>query len=269
VIRERSLTIGRALCRAICIVAFMLGAAGPSSAQPAAEADPLVYFYKDPRPDRLVGLLESTGRRPKFQNWQAYPPLAGFFAVIFAADPASIDKLVPQSLDPMLVEALAAALQLSGNGPRANALLAPGGVRDDTLRAEFANLPARIEDLEIATPTHLDILWGASFASGDGRYARMIIDFFAETANRSEDIAIDVAKVAIAMAGGPDEALTTLRGKYGDALTTEIIHAAAALWALHSNAEQHGFIDKTARDYLAEAPETPARRAISAIWQIR
>ena len=74
---------------------------------------------------------------------------------------------------------------------------APDGARDDTLRAEFAILPARLEDLEIATPTHLDILWGASFASGDGRYARMIIDFFAETANRSEEIAIDVAKVAM------------------------------------------------------------------------
>ena len=265
-IRERSLTIGRALCRAICIVAFMLGAAGPSSAQPAAEADPLIYFYKDPRPDRLIGLVESTGRRPEFRNWQAYPPLAGFLAVIFAADPASIDRLIPQELDPMLVEALAAALRLSGNGPRADTLPAPDGARDDTLRTEFANLPARLEDLKIATPTHLDILWGASFASGDGRYARMIIDFFAETANRSEEIAIDVAKVTIAMAGGPDEALTTLRGKHGDALTTKIIYAAAALWALQSNAEQHDFIDKTARDYLAEGPDTPARRAISALW---
>jgi hypothetical protein len=38
------------------------------------------------------------------------------------------------------------------------------------------------------------------------------------------------------------------------------------LWALQSNAQQHDFIDKTARDYLAEGPDTPARRAISALW---
>ena len=193
----RSSPVGRALCRAICIVTVVLGTAGPSPAQPAAEADLLTHFYKDPRPDRLIGYLEIIERRPEFRNWQAYPPLAGFLAVIFTTDPVSIDRLIPQELDPMLAEALAAALRLSGNGPRADALPAPVGVRDDTLRAEFAILPARLEDLEIATPTHLDILWGASFASGDGRYARMIIDFFAETANRSEEIAIDVAKVAM------------------------------------------------------------------------
>src|SRR3979411_1715275 len=50
---------------------------------------------------------------------------------------------------------------------------------DATLRAELANLPLRLEDMRIAAPTHLDILWGASFASGDERYARMIADFFA------------------------------------------------------------------------------------------
>src|ERR1700716_2132900 len=50
---------------------------------------------------------------------------------------------------------------------------------DATLRAELANLPLRLEDMRIAAPTHLDILWGASFANGDERYARMIADFFA------------------------------------------------------------------------------------------
>jgi hypothetical protein len=61
---------------------------------------------------------------------------------------------------------------------------------DPKLMAEFANLPTQLAQLQIATPTHLDILWGASFASGDGQYARQIMDFFAKVANRSEHLAL-------------------------------------------------------------------------------
>lgn len=259
------------LCGTICVLVFVLSEVGPSQAQTSAASarDLLTYFYEDPRPERLIGYLESIEQLPEFQDWRAYPPVAGSFAVIFADHPDWIEKLFPDRAGPKVVETLVAALRLSGNASRESQFRArAGGGSDAELKLQFTDLPARLDDLAIVVPTHLDILWGASFASGDGRYARMIIDFFAETANRSEDIAIDVAKVAIVMAGGPDEVLTTLRGKHGDALTTEIIYAAAALWALHSNAEQHDFIDKIARDYLAEVPDTPARRAISAIWQI-
>jgi hypothetical protein len=69
----------------------------PAAAQPAPArqkpGDLLTYFYKDPRPERLVGYFEA--HEAAHPNWNAYPPVAGFFAVIFRAHPDWIDRLVP------------------------------------------------------------------------------------------------------------------------------------------------------------------------------
>lgn len=42
-------------------------------------------------------------------------------------------------------------------------------------------------------------------------FVDMIIDFFAQTANRSEQIALDTSGIVVAMADGPDDTLKTLK----------------------------------------------------------
>jgi hypothetical protein len=123
--------------------------------------------------------------------------------------------------------------------------------------------------LQIASGTHLDLLWGASFASGDGRHVRRIIDFYASTADQSELIAQDTARVVIAMAGGPQEPLQGLRAKYGEDFARQIIYAAVALWAVQSNARQHAFVDQTLTQYIKERRGTPAATALSVLRQGR
>ena len=39
----------------------------------------LTFFYKDPRPERLVGYFDEFRKLPTSRNWQAYPPSVGFF----------------------------------------------------------------------------------------------------------------------------------------------------------------------------------------------
>lgn len=136
---------------------------------------------------------------------------------------------------------------------------------DATLRTELANLPRRVEDLQITSATHLDIVWGASSASGDGRHARKIIDFLARTMNRSEPLAFDVARTAVAMSGGPKEVNGELRGKYGDHLSREIVFAATALWALASNARRHAFVNDALTAYIREHPTSYATKALDAL----
>ena len=89
---------------------------------------------------------------------------------------------------------------------------------------------------------------------------RKIIDFFAQTANRSEPLALDVARTAVAMSGSPREIYGELRGKYGDALGREIVFAATALWALASNARRHEFVNEAIRAYIRDNPATYATR---------
>jgi hypothetical protein len=227
----------------------------------------LTFFYKDPRPERLIGFIEKYDAPPAERKWEAYPPAAGFFAFIFRKHPDWIERLVPARLNARMGETLTAAMWLAGSPAKAANLqprLKQAG-SDEQLRGQFSRLANRLEDLRIVIPTHLDILWGASFASGNGRYPRMIIDFFAQTANRSEPIAIDVTQTAIAIMGGPKDSVRELRGKHGDALAREIIYAATALWALQSNARQHPIVDEVVAKYIQEHAGTPAEKALSAL----
>ncbi|HEX8165413.1 MAG TPA: hypothetical protein VF601_06440 [Beijerinckiaceae bacterium] len=248
--------------------ALILVALGPAAAQPGKaprQDDPLTYFYKDPRPERLVGFLEAY--EASHGHWNAYPPVAGLFAVVFQKHPDWIDRLAPARFGPKVATTLFAALRLSGQGARAQALrprLAEAGL-EPKLQAEFSGLPARLDDLEVVTPTHMDILWGASFASGDGRHARKLMDFFARTANRSEAVAQDVARTVLAMTGGPKEVFGELRGRYGDGGAREIAYAATALWAVTSNARQHPFVDRAVAAYMREHPGTPATKALNVV----
>jgi hypothetical protein len=236
--------------------------------QPSADESLMMYFYNDPQPARLVGFLERY--QSSAPNWAAFPPVAGFLAVVFRRYPNWIGKLIPNQPDSRTAVAVDAALQLSGqptaDGSSLQSRLTNAGA-DATLKAALANLPGRLEDLHVVTPTHLDLLWGASFASGDERYARTIADFIAATANRSEPIAIEVAKVTLAVVGGPQEPLRQLQGKYGDQFAREILFAAVATWGLEANARAHPFIDEFLTKYIAANSSTPTAKLLTAVRQ--
>lgn len=243
----------------------------PRSAQaeqarkPAPQDELLTQFYQDPRPKRLTGFFDQYDAEHA-AKWDAYPVVAGFFAVVFGKYPDRIEQLIPARLNPQSAVALTAALRMSGNQAIAVKLkpkLDQAG-QDEKLAEAFGNLPTRLEDLAIRSPAHLDILWGASFASGDTRYVRTIIEFFAQVANRSEQMTADIAKVVIGMAGGPKDIFGELKSRYG-ADTGLVIVAAAALWATESNARQHPFVEQAVTAYINENPGTYATQAMAAM----
>jgi hypothetical protein len=232
-------------------------------------ADSVAFFYRDPQPQRLVEIFTDVQNRAL--PWGAYPPVTGLLAAVFKLHPEQIDQLVPSVKDVKAAYALIAATRLSGQTAKAEALRARFASigSDERLNAEFAGLPTRLEDLRIATPTHLDILWGASFAGGDGRYVLPIIDFFADTVNVSELVAIDVSRITIEMAGGPKGTIAGLKEKYGVPATVRMVYAATALWAIRSNAFQHDYVKQTVTKYIADHPGTPATKALSAATGIK
>jgi hypothetical protein len=235
--------------------------------QPSQSSDlgnVLAFFYRDPRPERLTGIF--TSLQGQSLPWTAYPPLAGLFAGIFSLHPDWIARLTPNAPDAKAASTLVAALRLSGQQAKAEMLrakFASSGF-DQRLEAEFAGLPTHLEDLRITTPSQLDLLWGASFAGGDGRYVRPIIDFMAETANASELVAVDISKIAVGMSGGPRDIMVGLKEKYGDARTRQMIYAATALWAIRSNAIEHEYVKQAATKYIGDHPGTPATKALAA-----
>jgi hypothetical protein len=250
-----------------CVLLLAVPAAAQQpQAQPSPNDTLLTTFYKDPRPARLVGFFDQLRSMPVAQSWEAYPPVAGFFAFVFRTYPNDIDKLIPQAPDAKTAETIAAALRLSGNAAaqeRFQPRLAKAG-RDLQLASVFANLPGKLEDLQITTPSNLDILWGAAFASGDPKFVLMIIDYFARTANLDEEVARDITRTVIAMAGGPREVFNELRGRYGVLAARQVVFAASALWAIQSNAGQHEFVNRVVIKYIDEHPATLAQQAMVA-----
>ena len=79
---------------------------------------------------------------------------------------------------------------------------------------------------------------------------RMIIDFFAQVANRSETMTADIAKVVIGMAGGPKDIFGELKNRYG--VNAGLIIVAAA--AQGSGPGQHR-MTSFYREDLTELPE--------------
>ena len=257
----------RAVLLACAIVLF--GSLSAPAQTPAPSPDNFTYFYRDPTPEHLTDIFAHV--QSAATSWNVYPPLTGLLAADFKSHPEHIDRLVPIVTDVKASYAVITAARLSGQPAKAELLRAKFASLgfDQTLNSEFAGIPTRFEDLRITRPTHLDILWGASFAAGDGRYVTPIIDYFAAAANASELVAIDIAKTTIEMTGGPKGTIASLKGKYGDAGAMQLIYAATALWAIAANSRQHPFVKQTVTEYIRNHPGTPATKALSALTGIK
>jgi hypothetical protein len=270
--RVPAILLGRRTGLAIALVLTTTFVASAQVIQPSgktadADDDLFLYYYKNPQPERLVGFLErySSKASSVALPWSAFPPAVGFFAVVFREHPEWIERLLPSHFDARSALAVDAALELSGDFAVRRALqprFAESG-SDAILKGELDRLPSQIMDIQITRPTHLDIFWGAFFASGDERYVQRIIDFFAQTADRSEPIALDVARTAVAMSGGPKQIYGQLKEKYGQALGTDIIFAATAAWALGANERRHEKVAHVVTKYISEHPGTYATKVLT------
>jgi hypothetical protein len=258
---ERRCWLPALVVMSVCALLLFHSRAVAQQAAPSSE--PLLgSFYKDPRPERLIGFLDRVEASPALQNRNAYPLIAGFYAAVFRSHPDDIDKLVPQSLDARTAETIAAALRLSGNRAmyqRFEPRLAATG-RDLDIAVMFVNLPSRLEQLEVTSSTSLNILWGAAFASGDTTFVRMILDFFARTANLDEAVGRDLVG---AVAGQPRD-INDMRRQYGVLGTRQILFVTEALVTLQMNAQRHAFVNGVITKYISEHPGTTAQKVLIA-----
>src|SRR5262249_5614054 len=84
--RTRGETQG-SMQRLIFAAALLVSTALAAAAQLSASDELFTYYYKDPRPDRLVGFLTQYETRVPAEKWDPYPPVAGFFALVFQKHP--------------------------------------------------------------------------------------------------------------------------------------------------------------------------------------
>jgi hypothetical protein len=229
----------------LALAIAMLGSLACASRAPVADPHPddlsgmMMHFYEQPDPQRIEPLLQGLSEQRVLDNPIAIPPVQGFIASAAQRYPdqvagwARVISTLPASDQAQLWP----AIWLAGTDESRAAL---ASARDAGLEAasrqEFENPPPALRTLVVGTPSHMDFLWGAFFASGDTAYLDPILGVL------DWDLA-EIEKTFYA-----DEA----RGRYLLAVWT------TAQWGLRSNAKHHAAVLTFCQERLETAQEPRA-----------
>ncbi|MGB6309029.1 MAG: hypothetical protein WBF89_14685 [Steroidobacteraceae bacterium] len=230
---------------------------GAAAATPVSDAD-FVYFYKNPSRDKLAQLMAYFNSVAQSGKRFVQPPMIGFLAAAFQKYPNDIDSLTSGDLSLPMLEIVGYSLHLAGQDAKARSIA-------DRLKArgapapDFTQVPSSLDAMDAVGPTDFDMLWGASFATGDPRYCLKILARFAAVANvpgNADDL------LAIAKTAGTGADLHWVVDKHGADKAHELSTVATALWAINSNAQQHEFVRKAVGDYIQAHPAEPASKTL-------
>jgi len=252
-----ALTLLAAIVTLISLNSVVVPAWGAEAAA-VSEAD-FTYFYKAPSPMLVARLITYCDSLRMAQKYATQWPLIGSLAAAFQRYPANIDDMIPEPLSPQMLKLLLVSLRLAGQQAKAEPLVEKLKSKDVAV-PDLSTIPSSLEAVEAVGPSEFDLLWGASFATGDPRYSLKILRRFAAIANTGENTD-DLVHLARDKAHGNDPGwIVDKRGKDG---ATELINASIALWALHSNSEQHAFVQRMVNEYVAAHPNEPAAKALA------
>jgi tetratricopeptide (TPR) repeat protein len=234
--------------------------AEPTPAATVSDAD-ITYFYKNPSPALLSQLIAYFNTLAQSGKPFAQPPMIGFLAAAFQKYPGDVDSLISADLSLPMLEIVGYSLQLAGQDAKARSI-ADRLTSRGAAPPDFTHVSSSLDAMLATGPTEFDMLWGASFATGDPRYCSKILARFAGMANvdgNAEDI------LAIAKAAGTGADMHWVVDKRGAAKASDLGNIASALWALNSNAQQHEFVRKVVGDYVQAHPTEPASKTLIAL----
>jgi hypothetical protein len=260
--RKNPIASAAAVALLTVVMGLVTGVVSAWADEPAAvsEAD-LTYFYKNPSPTlaaRLITYLDVLGAAEKPAS---RPPLMGFFAGVFQRYPADIDAMIPASVSAPMMELLAVSLRLAGQQARAESMIGKLKARDAVV-PDLTAVPSNLEAVGATGPSEWDLLWGASFATGDPRYCYKVLLHFAGAANSGAN-ADDLVHLVRDRESATDSRWVV--DKRGEDNARELLADSTALWALNSNAQQHVFVRAMVSEYVAAHRSEPAAKALAAL----
>ena len=153
---------------------FVVGLALASSFAARADSSAQAWlenYYKNPQPAHLVSRVYDLSAQGYFTG-NGQPAIAiGFFAQVFAQNPAKVDQWFAEFRDLPISDQrlMASALWQSGNPAGRAELLRVSA--DSTIRAEIAKLanqPApSVANTPVRSASSMNLQWGAFLATGD------------------------------------------------------------------------------------------------------
>lgn len=220
--------------------------------------DRITYFYRNPDlgsvPDILRGLDEEgllAGRGNIFF------PTGAFLAPLFERHPERIDALIAGPFSRNVQTVIGVGLALAGMTEKAVEYARRNGwpaEKIDAVKQAYGNLL----EARISEGRELDMLWSASFATGDKRYPARIIDVIAENLASGKFQAQDIAYLGdpVNLRKSDNAELARIAGRYKDQDLEELMMNGSAIWSLGSNAKQHAFVMEAVQERIAAAPDS-------------
>ncbi len=161
---------------------FVAGLALASSAAVQASSSAQAWlenYYKNPQPAQLVANVYQLSEEGYFSS-SGQPAMAiGFFAAVFAQNPAKVDQWFADFRDLPVADQrlLASALWQSGNAKGRAALVrlsADSGVRAEIAR--LADQPATsLAQTPVRSSSSMNLQWGAFLATGSEQHVTSIL----------------------------------------------------------------------------------------------
>lgn len=183
--------------KTLFVASLALAASLAARADNSAQAW-LENYYKNPQPAQLVSRVYDLSQDGYF-NTAGQPAIAiGFFAEVFAQNPAKVDQWFASFRDlPMSDQRLlASALWQSGNAKGRAELLRVS--QDSSIRPEIARLVAQpavsVADTPVRSPSSMNLQWGAFLATGNEKNVTSILTAL----GRGERDLTDAARYALA-----------------------------------------------------------------------
>lgn len=150
----------------------------------------LTYYYLAPSPDRFVTEFREVGRSLKFNaDGEALLPLSEFYGMVIRANPELtatwVDSLadLPDSYRPVLYYSLGLAATKHATEALRQLAQTADGEQKRVIVAILLAPKVDIATMPIQAPDHLDMLWGAFFATGDQAFVLRIIEALGREAN--------------------------------------------------------------------------------------
>ncbi len=187
----------------------------------------------------------------------------GFLAGLFAKHPEKIETVTAMKLGRQTQFIVVEGLRMADRHDKAVATAQSWGWSQDQIATIRPGFP--LHRLRPDQQNSFDILWGASFATGDAIYVRPIYDYYAAVAAQSDIEVRDIVVVAVVIKAksGSDNEVMPIFTKYPPGILVRVTHAAEALWSLESNARQHKFVAAALDRYVKEQPAAPAAKGLN------
>ena len=252
----------RKFCGFVAVLLICVCMTGGRAAHAEGEISLMKYFYKSSDLATVPSIISDVERSGLLERKSGTSPVIGFLAALFVQHPDKVDGWLSGYYQSKTEQVIAVALTFAGQRSKAIRYVRAHGWNEKFVE-HLRSLPDNLLTMPVQSGADLDVMWSASFATGDPIYVERILDMIKGHVNSGVFDVEDIISSTKFMRNRKNkEGLRKLVDKYGEERFMQLVYTASALWASGSNAFQHPFVKRTVEARINIAPQSDLSYAL-------